>query len=150
MLTAAAVRVMVVDDKGMMRELAARCLERIGFTQIFYAVNPVEALPIARRERIHLIISDYNMPEMNGLEFLAVVRRDPLLNRVGFIMLSGSGDEDVVKTADALGANGYIMKPFSLDDLRARIEAFFGQITTARRTPQFAPSCAAPERMIAI
>jgi two-component system, chemotaxis family, chemotaxis protein CheY len=146
-IATSAIRVMIVDDKGMMRSLTARCLERLGFTQIFHAANPVEALPVARAERVHLIISDYHMPEMSGLEFLAAVRRDSVLSRVGFIMLTGSGDSDVVRRAEQLGASSYIMKPFSQNDLQAHISALFGELTRSRGNVDRRRS---PAHMIAI
>jgi two-component system, chemotaxis family, chemotaxis protein CheY len=132
MVAASQIRVMIVDDKSMMRTLTRRCLERMGFTQIFEAANPVEALPIARTNRVHLVISDYHMPEMNGLDFLQAIRSDPLLRRIAFIMVSGSGDDDVVKTSAVAGAHGYLMKPFSMVDLQQRLEVVFGKLTGGR------------------
>jgi two-component system, chemotaxis family, chemotaxis protein CheY len=132
MIEASAIRIMIVDDKSMMRTLTRRSLERIGFTQIFEAANPVEALPIARANRVHLVISDYNMPMMNGIEFIETIRQDPLLAKIGFIMLSGSGDSDVVKKAEELGASSYIMKPFSLVDLKDRLEDLFGKLVGSK------------------
>ncbi len=133
MIEPSAIRVMIVDDKGVMRSLTRRCLEHIGFTHIYEAANPVEALPIARANRVHVIISDYNMPRMNGLEFLETIRQDFLLRKVGFIMLTGSGDSCIVKKAEELGANGYLVKPFSIADLKERIEDLFGVVTGTRR-----------------
>ena len=132
MIAASTIRVMIVDDKSMMRSLTRRCLERMGFTQIFEAADPLEALPIARANRIHLIISDYNMPGMDGLEFLQTVRNDALLSKVAFFMLSGSGDDALVRKSLKDGASGYIMKPFSMVDLQERLEALFGQLIGSR------------------
>ena len=135
MITASALRVMIVDDKGMMRSLLARYLERFGFTQIFFAANPREALPLAREKRVHMIISDYNMPGMNGLEFLTAVRSDPLLSKIVFIIVTGSGDCDVVRHAEVLGANAYIMKPVSQQQLHDKITELFGWLTGERTRP---------------
>ncbi len=133
MIEPSAIRVMIVDDKGMMRSLTRRCLEHMGFTHIYEAANPVEALPIARANRVHVVISDYNMPRMNGLDFLQTIRQDFLLRKIGFIMISGSGDSHIVRKAEELGANGYLVKPFSIVDLRERIEDLFGLVTGTRR-----------------
>jgi two-component system, chemotaxis family, chemotaxis protein CheY len=132
MFPASEIRVMIVDDKSMMRTLTRRSLEHLGFRTIFEAANPVEALPIARANRVHVILSDYHMPEMNGLEFFEQIRSDPLLHKVGFIMLSGSGDSSVVRKAEQLGVSSYLMKPFALVDLRDRLEDMFGKLIGSR------------------
>jgi two-component system chemotaxis response regulator CheY len=112
----------------MMRDLLRRSLERLGFRAIYNASNPVEALPIARANRVHIIISDYNMPQMNGLQFVEAVRADALLARVGFVMLSGSADLDLVRKSKQAGASCYLAKPCSLNDLKRSLEGMFGSI----------------------
>lgn len=129
MIPASAFRTMVVDDKSMMRSLTHRALEHLGFRQIYSAASPIEALPLARSNRIHLIISDYNMPLMNGLQFLEAVRKDEVISKCAFIMLSGSGNSETMRQAAALGANSYIVKPFAMAELRQRIDHALSSIT---------------------
>jgi two-component system chemotaxis response regulator CheY len=99
---------------------------------------------------VHLIISDYSMPGMNGLEFLSEVRSDPLLSKIVFIMLTGSGDGDLVRRAEELRANAYIMKPVSQQQLHDKIAELFGRLTDARiRSPRPAHAIAiAPTEML--
>ena len=132
MIPASAIRVMIVDDESVMRTLVKRSLRHIGINQVFEAKDGLEAMPKVLEERIHIIISDYGMPGMNGLELLEAVRTDPLLHKVGFIMLSGVTETHIVKQAEALGVNGYIIKPFSLLDLQQRLDNLFYQLNGSR------------------
>lgn len=124
-----AIRVMIVDDEEMMRALVRRSLEKMGFTQIYAARDGAEALPLAQSQRPDLIIADYDMPKMHGLQFLKAVRQDSTLDKTGFIMLSGAANEAVVDKADELGVNSFILKPFFPEDLKRRIEALFLELT---------------------
>ena len=132
MVAASAIRVLVVDDDPAMRSLTRRSLQHVGFRHIVDAKDPVRALPIARAERVHLIISDYDMPRMNGLQFVAAVRQDPGLAKVAFILLSGVADGATVRKAGELGVNSFIRKPFSIADLQQRLDAVFHQLTGSR------------------
>ena len=134
MIAASAIRLMIVDDEPAMRRLTRRSLEHIGVGQIFEAADGEEALERMRAERVHIVIADYGMPRMNGLQLLQMVRSDASLAKVGFIMLSGVSDASVVEQADKLGADGFVMKPFSLADLQQRIDALFRRLTGSNVT----------------
>ena len=129
MIAASAIRLMIVDDEPAMRRLTRRSLEHIGVRQIFEAADGEEALQKMRAERVHIVIADYGMPRMDGLQLLQMVRADAFLAKIGFIMLSGVSDANVVQRADELGADGFVMKPFSLSDLQQRIDALFRRLT---------------------
>ena len=131
MVPASAIRVMIVDDDPEMRQLVRRALERMGFTQIYTAKDGAEALPLALSQHPDLIIADYDMPMMHGLQFLKAVRQDLALEGAGFIMLSGVANATVVEKAKELGADGFIVKPFTPADLRTRIETLFAELTGA-------------------
>ncbi|MDP9416228.1 MAG: response regulator, partial [Pseudomonadota bacterium] len=90
-----------MDDQHAMRTLTRRSLQHLGFDEIYDLADPLEAIQIARDKRIHLIISDYNMSNMNGFEFLNAVRSDPVIGKVAFIMLSGASDRETVEKAAA-------------------------------------------------
>ena len=132
MIPAPAIRVMIVDDDSGMRRLIRRSLQHVGLTQVFEARDGLEALSKVLEERIHIIICDYSMPVMNGLDLLEAVRNDPKLSKVGFIMLSGVTERDVIRKAEALGVNGYIIKPFSLVDLQQRLDNLFHKLNGSR------------------
>lgn len=129
MPAASAIKVMVVDDQTSMRAMIRRTLQDIGFKDIRDKAGPAEALAAIRADRVHLIISDFNMPEMDGLQFLEAVRSDPVIGKTVFIMLTGSADRDIVQRAAALGVNNYVVKPFAPAALKEKIERVFGELT---------------------
>jgi two-component system chemotaxis response regulator CheY len=129
MPAAAAIRVMVVDDQASMRAMIRRALQDLGFKDVRDRGSASEALTDVRNERVHLIISDYNMPDMDGLQLLEEVRKDPVIGKTVFIMLTGSSDRDLVQKAAALGVNNYVVKPFAPAALKEKIERVFGALT---------------------
>lgn len=129
MPAASAIRVMVVDDQVSMRAMIRRALQDLGFKDIRESGVPAEALASVRTDRVHLIISDYNMPEMDGLQLLKEVRDDPVIGKTVFIMLTGSSDREIVQQAAALGVNNYLVKPFTTAALKEKIERVFGALS---------------------
>ena len=129
MPAASAIKVMVVDDQTSMRAMIRRTLQDLGFKDIRDKAGPAEALDAIRADRVHLIISDFNMPDMDGLQFLEAVRGDPVIGKTVFIMLTGSADRDIVQRAAALGVNNYVVKPFAPAALKEKLERVFGALT---------------------
>ena len=129
MPAASAIKVMVVDDQTSMRAMIRRTLQDLGFKDVRDKPGAVEALDSVKSDRVHLIISDYNMPEMDGLQFLEAVRKDPVIGKTGFIMLTGSSDRELVQKAAAMGVNNYVVKPFAPAALKEKIERVFGELT---------------------
>ena len=141
MVAASALRVMIVDDDEMMRKLMRRTLERMGFTQIYAAKDGAEGLELARSQNPDVIVSDYDMPNMHGLQFLKAIRDDPALAKTAFVMLSGVANDAVTQKAGELGANSIITKPFLADDLKRRLDALVQETTGSGidwQTPQHA------------
>ncbi len=128
MVTASTLKVMIVDDQASMRALMRHTLQDIGVVNIRDKASAAEALEDVRADRVHLIVSDYAMPDMDGLAFLRAVRADAAIQRTAFIMLTGSSDRKVVEQAAALGVNNYLVKPFSSASLREKIERVFGAL----------------------
>ena len=120
---------MVVDDQASMRAMIRRSLQDFGFKEVRDCAGPVEALAAVRADRVHLIISDFNMPDMDGLQFLEAVRGDAVIGKTVFIMLTGSADKEIVQKAAALGVNNYVVKPFAPASLKEKIERVFGELT---------------------
>jgi two-component system chemotaxis response regulator CheY len=129
MPAAAAIKVMVVDDQASMRAMIRRTLQDLGFKDVRDKPTAAEALTAVKSDRVHLIISDYNMPDMDGLQFLQEVREDGVIGKTVFIMLTGSSDREVVQRAAALGVNNYLMKPFAAAALKEKIERVFGALS---------------------
>jgi two-component system, chemotaxis family, chemotaxis protein CheY len=129
MPAAAAIKVMVVDDQTSMRAMIRRALQDLGFKDVRDKPSAQEALAAVKADRVHLIISDFNMPEMDGLQFLEAVRTDAVIGKTVFIMLTGSSDKEIVQKAAALGVNNYVVKPFAPAALKEKIERVFGELT---------------------
>jgi two-component system chemotaxis response regulator CheY len=129
MPAASAIKVMVVDDQTSMRAMIRRTLQDLGFKDVRDKPGAAEALDAVKSDRVHLIISDYNMPDMDGLQFLEAVRKDPVIGKTVFIMLTGSSDRELVQKAAQMGVNNYVVKPFAPAALKEKIERVFGELT---------------------
>jgi two-component system chemotaxis response regulator CheY len=129
MPAASQIKVMVVDDQASMRAMIRRSLQDLGFRDVRDKGDAAEALAAVRADRVHLIISDFNMPDMDGLQLLEAVRTDPVIGKTGFIMLTGSSDREIVQKAAALGVNNYLVKPFAPASLKDKIERVFGALS---------------------
>lgn len=104
-------RVLIVDDSPTMRQLLAFALKRLPGVAIAEAANGVDGLKKITGERFDLIFTDINMPVMDGLKLVALVRKDPALNDIPIVVISTEGAEEDRNRAFALGANDYITKP---------------------------------------
>lgn len=115
-------RVLVVEDSPTMRRIITNALQRIGFADIIEAENGVDALNKLEGQKIDLVVTDWDMPEMNGAELVKVLRSMPELGEVPIVMITTRGMRDDVMTAMKLGVNGYVIKPFTPDVLKAKLE----------------------------
>jgi len=129
MANAMAIKVLVVDDQYSVRQMTRMALEEIGFRHIHEAENGVKAMETVTSQPLDLIISDYNMPEMDGLGLLRAVRGHPTVRKVPFILLTGRGDRELVVKAAQVGVNNYLVKPFTADILRQKIEQVVGKLS---------------------
>jgi two-component system, chemotaxis family, chemotaxis protein CheY len=129
MPAAAALKVLVVDDQNSVRQMTRMTLEQIGVRLIHEAENGVQAMDTASLQPLDLIISDYNMPEMDGLGLLRAVRGHPVARKVPFILLTGRSDRELVVKAAQAGANNYLIKPFTAQILREKIEQVMGKLS---------------------
>lgn len=120
---------LIVDDQRSVRVLIRSCLKEMGIEKVVEAEDGMQALEILSTTRRHLILSDLNMPNLDGLGLLRAVREDPATAKTAFIMLTSRADTELVRQAVALGVNNYIVKPFTMDALRRKITAVFGQLT---------------------
>ena len=131
MISASSMSVLLVDDQTSIRSILRNTLAQIGFVQIAGVRNGVEALEHLKSNSVHLIISDFNMPDMDGLELLKAVRSNARTAKTGFIMLTGQASKELVQQAIAKGVNNFLAKPFTASSLKSRIEAVFGPISGA-------------------
>lgn len=129
MPAASAIKVLVVDDQLTMRALIRNSLQEIGIKDIEDAADGVEGFQALATRPVHLVISDFNMPNLDGLGFLRAVRAHGPTRKTAFIMLTGRADKELVQRAMQFGVNNYITKPFSPAALKGKIEEVFGPLS---------------------
>ncbi len=129
MPAAASIRVLVVDDQLTMRALVRSALQEIGFKDISDAGDGEEGLKSMLTQAAHLVISDFNMPKLDGLGFLRAVRSHEPIRKTAFIMLTGRADKELVQRAMQYGVNNYIVKPFTAAGLKGKIQEVLGPLT---------------------
>lgn len=122
------IRIMVVDDMSTSRGLITQALDGFGVRNVSTAENGKQALQILASKPVHLVISDYNMPEMDGLQLLHYLRATPKTQKVGFVLITGRAEKQIIDHGKKLGMNNYLKKPFQPDDLRNCIEAVVGRL----------------------
>ena len=115
--------ILVVDDSATMRRVLIQSLEKIGFPKIIPASSGEEALEILSKNPIDLVVLDIEMPGMNGLAVLWMMKRDPLLKEIPVIVISGAEELDTAATCIEAGAEDYLHKPYNPTILRARVES---------------------------
>lgn len=121
-------KVMIVDDMSVSRGLLIQSVEEIGIESIDSEKSADLALPKLAASPVHLVISDYNMPGMDGLDFLESLRMNRSTQRIGFILVTGSPSQDMIGRGQRLGLNNLIQKPFTTASLKAAIEAVVGRL----------------------
>lgn len=114
-------KILVVDDYATMRTLIKSQLRLMGFDNVVEASNGQDALDILHKGHTDLVISDWNMPHMNGYELLKAVRADFRLNQTPFIMVTAEASQENICMIMQLKVNQLIIKPFSLDILEDKI-----------------------------
>ena len=129
MPAAAALKVLIVDDQNSVRQMTRMTLEQLGIRHVHEAENGVGAMETASIQPLDLVISDYNMPEMDGLGLLRAIRGHPVVRKLPFILLTGRGDKELVVKAAQAGANNYLIKPFTTQILREKIEQVMGKLS---------------------
>jgi len=120
--------VLVVDDYSTMRRIIRNLLTQIGFTNVDEASDGADALRKLREKSFGLVISDWNMEPMTGLQLLQEVRADAKLKPMPFIMVTAESKTENVVAAKQAGVNNYIVKPFNAETLKKKIESVLGPL----------------------
>ena len=115
------IKILVVDDFATMRKVLRNLLKQGGYENIVEAADGIAALQIIKNEKIDFIISDWNMPNMSGLDLLKTVRADKELSDTPFLMVTAETLPERVISAVKAGASSYITKPFTADVLNEKI-----------------------------
>lgn len=118
-------KVLVVDDYAGMRRALRNVLKQIGFTNIVEADDGSTALRVLKKQKIDVILADWNMPRMTGLELLKAVRNDESLKNIQFVMVTAEAQKSAVLEAVQAGASNFIVKPFTVEVVRQKLEDIF-------------------------
>ncbi len=116
--------ILIVDDSTAMRSLLVATLESLGNIRIVQATNGFEALRILPREEVDLVLTDINMPDINGLELLSFLRNNQVYEALPVIVISTEGSHKDIEKAISLGANEYLVKPFQPEKLLELVKRF--------------------------
>jgi len=115
-------KILIVDDFATMRKVIRNLLKQGGFENVVEAEDGVAALKVLKSQQVDFIISDWNMPNMSGLELLKAVRGDDELKALPFLMVTAEALKDNVVAAVKAGVSNYIVKPFTAEVLNEKIE----------------------------
>ncbi|MCK5350656.1 MAG: response regulator, partial [Desulfobacula sp.] len=118
-------KILVVDDSGTMRVMFKQMLNKAGFDNIIIAANGKEGLEKVKKEKPDLILSDWNMPVMDGLEFLKELRKTDEYKNLPFIMATAQSDKTSQNQILDAGGNGHVPKPFDENQIKKAIEKIF-------------------------
>lgn len=118
-------KILIVDDFATMRKILMGMLTKLGFSNVAEAESAPKAWELLQKDHFDLVISDYNMPDMNGIELLSQVRKDSALSKLPFILLTAEDDADLVIESKKYHINAYILKPYKIDVIKEKLESLF-------------------------
>jgi two-component system chemotaxis response regulator CheY len=122
-----ALDVLIVDDSAAIRKILQRVLNQaeVPLGRVYEAGDGVEALDALKAHSVGLILSDINMPNMDGLQLLSAVKAQPAIKDVPFMMITTEGSSTKVMEAVSLGAAGYVRKPFTAEQIKEKLAGLF-------------------------
>ena len=118
-------QVLVVDDFSTMRRIVKNILRQLGFVNITEADDGTTAWEVLQKHKIDFVVSDWNMPQMTGIELLRKVRADPKLGEMPFLMVTAEAQQENILEAAQARVSNYIVKPFTADTLKKKIDKIF-------------------------
>lgn len=121
-------QILVVDDMSTSRGLIVQALESMGIANVRHVEGGKEALAAMAARPVHLVLSDFNMPGMDGLGLLREMRNEPKTRGTGFILITGRADQAMIDQGRTMGMNNFIRKPFTPPELKACLEAVVGRL----------------------
>ncbi len=121
-------KILIVDDFSTMRRIIKNLLRELGFNNTHEADDGTSALPMLQNGDFDFLITDWNMPGMTGLDLLKAVRADPKLKDLPVLMVTAEAKRDQIVEAAQAGVNGYIVKPFTAQTLKEKIERIFERL----------------------
>ena len=121
-------KILIVDDFSTMRRIIKNLLRDLGFTNTTEADDGQTALPILKEGDFDFLVTDWNMPGMTGIELLKAVRADAKLSALPVLMVTAEAKRDQIVEAAQAGVNGYVIKPFTAQVLKEKIDKIFERI----------------------
>ena len=121
-------KILVVDDFSTMRRIVKNLLVELGFSNISEADDGSTAWPILERGGIDFLVTDWNMPEMPGIDLLKAVRANPDTASIPVLMVTAEAQREQIMEAAQAGVNGYVVKPFTAETLKEKIDKVFERL----------------------
>ncbi len=118
-------KILIVDDFATMRKILKNILKDLGYTDLLEAEDGKAALDILKKEKVDLVISDWNMPNMDGLSLLKAIRADDALKDTPVLMVTAEAQKQNVIEAVKAGVNNYVVKPFTPEVIKEKISKIF-------------------------
>ncbi|MDN2662852.1 MULTISPECIES: chemotaxis response regulator CheY [Psychromonas] len=121
-------KVLIVDDFSTMRRIIKNLLRDLGFTNTFEADDGHTALPMLKNGDFEFVVTDWNMPIMEGIQLLKEIRKDPNLKHLPVLMVTAEAKREQIIEAAQAGVNGYIIKPFTAGTLKEKLDKIFERL----------------------
>ena len=121
-------KVLVVDDFSTMRRIIKNLLRDLGFTNVSEADDGATALPMLQNGDFEFVVTDWNMPGMQGIDLLKAIRADDRLKNIPVLMVTAEAKKEQIIAAAQAGVNGYIVKPFTAATLKEKLDKIFERL----------------------
>mgnify|MGYP000592345194 CR=1 FL=1 len=121
-------KILVVDDFSTMRRIIKNLLRDLGFTNVSEADDGSTALPMLQNGDFDFVVTDWNMPGMQGIDLLREIRKDDNLKHMPVMMVTAEAKKEQIVAAAQAGVNGYIVKPFTAATLKGKLEKIFERL----------------------
>ncbi len=128
------IHILVVDDFSTMRRIVRNLLRELGFSNFDEAEDGIQALQKLRSRPFDFVVSDWNMPNMQGIDLLRAIRSDPQLKHIPVLMVTAEAKRENILEAAQAGVNGYIVKPFTADTLKEKLDSVFKRLQAAQES----------------
>lgn len=124
-------RILVVDDFSTMRRIVRNLLADLGYTNVTEADDGKTAWPLLQAGNFDFVVTDWNMPGMTGFDLLQAIRADARIAKTPVLMVTAEAQRDQIVAAAQAGVNGYVIKPFTAQTLKEKIDKIFQRLTEA-------------------
>ncbi|MBB1125779.1 chemotaxis response regulator CheY [Thiospirillum jenense] len=121
-------KILIVDDFSTMRRIIKNLLRELGFNNTTEADDGSTALPMLKNGSFDFVVTDWNMPNMEGIALLRAIRADPALQKLPVLMVTAEAKREQIIEAAEAGVNGYIVKPFTAETLKEKIDKIFERL----------------------